>query len=210
MHATTKPSPRSQLISPKYTAQNWQDLNLDPDNPDEAQWQEAGDIINDRIEGRFLKPADALIEAEKDKTEGTFGFAILALDFLVIETVQGFREGKINHNGQSKTLFKNFLTEWSLFKESVPVEAEREPQAIKLYENGRCALHHSGSTDFLKVGISGEALEFSEDGSILINRTLFHRRLSEEFTCFIEAIKAPGDPVLRRNVKTKMTEICQK
>ncbi|AVA22789.1 hypothetical protein [Rhizobium sp. NXC24] len=210
MHTTTKPRPRSQLISPNYTAQNWQDLNLDPDNADEAQWQKAGEIIKDRIEGRFLKPADALIEAEADKTQGTFGFAILALDFLVIETVQGFREGRINHTGQSETLFKNFLKEWSLFKESVSVEAEQEDKARKLYLSGRCALHHSGSTDFLKVGISGTALEFSADGLIRINRTLFHQSLSQEFTSFIEAIETPGDPILRRNVKTKMNEICQK
>jgi len=210
MDATMEPSPRSQLISPKYTAQTWQDLNLDPDNPDEVQWQKAGDIIKDRIEGRFLKPADALIKAEEDKTQGTFGFAILALDFLVIETIQGFREGKVNHNGQSKALFKNFLTEWSLFKESVPVEDEREEKAIKLYENGRCALHHSGSTDFLKVGISGKALEFSADGLIRISRKLFHQSLSQESSRFIQAIETPGDPVLRRNVRTKMDEICQK
>jgi hypothetical protein len=210
MQAKLKPSPESQWISPKYTAHKWRQLNLDPNTPDEAQWREAGDIIKDRIEGRFLKPAAALIRAEENTTRGTFGFAILALDFLVIETIQGFREGKINHNGQSEALFKNFLKGWSVFEESVPLQAERERQAQRLYRNGRCALHHSGSTDFLKVGISGKALAFSEDGLIRINRNLFHKSLSEEFNNFIEDIRTPGNPNLRRNAKIKMDSICQK
>ncbi|MBD9373449.1 hypothetical protein IB238_12545 [Rhizobium sp. ARZ01] len=205
----TKPSPKSQWISPNYTAQHWQNLNLDPDKPDEKQWTKAADILKDRIEGRFLEPAKSLIEAEEGKSRRTYGFAILALDFLVIETIEGFRKGLPDHNGESKKLFRSFLPAWKPFQDSVPVEADREAQSTKLYENGRCALHHSGSTDFIAVGISGKVLEFSE-GLIRINRNAFHQGLVEEFNRFIDAIKTPGNPDLRRNVKTKMDAICQK
>jgi len=134
-------------ISPNYTVRDWRNLRLDPDVPEENEWEKAAIILKDRIEGRFLMPAQALIDMAESDRRLRFGFAILALDFLAIETVQGFRKGCLSHDGESKSLFKRFLVLWSAFQICVPDQEERDRQAERLYKCGRCALHHSGSTD---------------------------------------------------------------
>ncbi|WP_457578813.1 hypothetical protein [Ensifer adhaerens] len=195
-------------ISPRYHNQDWLSLTLDPNNPDEIQWAQAADILEDRITARFLKPAQELINLEAGKSSGTYGFAVLALDFLVAETIQGFREGRIDHTGKSSKLFKRFMVNWSEFQASVPIANERSRKALLLYENGRCALHHSGTTDKIKVNRSGNLLVFHADGRIEINRTDFHAGLTNEFARHIAALKHPASVVLRTNLKTKMDAIC--
>lgn len=197
-------------ISPTYTVRDWRNLKLDPDAPDENQWEQAANILKDRIEGRFLKPAQALIDMAEDDPCLRFGFAILALDFLVIETVQGFRKGCVNHDGESKALFKRFLVLWSAFQKCVPDQAERDTKAERLYKSGRCALHHSGSTDRLIVRRTGDQmLEFGPDGRIELNRTVFHQELSDEFARYIDELKNPASVELRANLKAKMDAICR-
>ncbi|PDS70446.1 hypothetical protein [Rhizobium sp. L43] len=88
---------RSLQISPKYTVAFWRGLELDPDNPKQEEWLKAVDVLRDRIQGRFIKPAQTLIDVDKSNHQQTYGFAILALDCLVLETIQGFREGMTNH-----------------------------------------------------------------------------------------------------------------
>ncbi|WP_109023398.1 hypothetical protein [Sinorhizobium fredii] len=196
-------------ISPSYTVQDWLNLGLDS-NPTEANWVMAVDILKDRIEGRFLKPAKALIDVGETDTTTKFGFAILALDFLVIETIQGFREGVVKHkNGKSSELFKNFLTTWTDFQACVPNAAEWDAKAGELYSQGRCALHHSGTTDKILVKRSRDMLVFQPDGTIQVNRTEFHERLTDEFNRYIAELKIPASVDLRAHMKTKMDAICQ-
>ncbi|QIO59970.1 MULTISPECIES: hypothetical protein [Rhizobium] len=200
----------SLRISPRFTVRNWLDLNLDPDDPSEVDWNTAVEIVKDRIEGRFLRPAQALIEAEKNQSSATFGFAILALDFLVIETIEGFRQGCINHDRRSHGLFRDFLMQWAEFCSSVPGYDDQEKRASELYSQGRCALHHSGTTDRLRVGRRGRMLVYHEDGRIDINRTEFHGQLTAEFDRYLNALKNPLSKQLRANVKIMMDAICQK
>ncbi|PLU21097.1 hypothetical protein BMJ20_33535 [Sinorhizobium medicae] len=181
------------------------------DNPTEANWLKAADILKDRIEGRFLKPAQALIDAGEDDASTRFGFAILALDFLVIETVQGFREGLTNHDKNSTRLFKNFLLQWDQFQASVAGrgDKEKEDKALELYIQGRCALHHSGTTDKLIVGRRGDMLKFNGDGTIQVNRTEFHKLLTHEFNRYMAGLRNPTSVDLRANLKNKMDAICR-
>ena len=71
-------------ISPNYTCEDWQKLPF----PAEEAWHKAVDIFKDRYRGRFLEPISRI--------EGyTYaGFAIMALDCLLIETLQQFYEGE--------------------------------------------------------------------------------------------------------------------
>lgn len=195
-------------ISPEYKVSHWRNLKLDLDTPDENQWKTAADILKDRIEGRFLKPTQALIDLGESSTT-TFGFAILALDFLVIETVQGFREGLEDHKKESGGLFNRFLTKWSAFQACVPDETEREDKALKIFTAGRCALHHTGSTDNLIVRIHlDRMIQFHPDGGIEINRNTFHKELCAEFDRYVEELKKPASRVLRANFRKKMNFIC--
>ena len=74
-------------IAPGVRDSDWIALNLDdPKSPD---WARAIDILEGRICERFVVPVDFLIAAEEPRlpTERKFGFAVLAVDCLLVETL---------------------------------------------------------------------------------------------------------------------------
>lgn len=107
-------------IAPGYTVEAWKKLILDEAPHNTEDWNTAVKILETRIRSRFLTPAQFLIDSDSDKGRRTNGFAILAIDFLVIETIQGFRTGQISHRAQSKKLFQAFLAGWEAFTACVP------------------------------------------------------------------------------------------
>ncbi|AYM57303.1 hypothetical protein [Agrobacterium fabrum] len=195
-------------ISPKYKIEQWKALDLDPDNPNQNDWNTAVDILDDRITERFLKPAQYLIDAPVEGSLPTFGFAILALDFLVIETIQGFRDGRVDHKWHSTRLFTEFCADWEEFSHCLQNPLTAKDDGKLLYEQGRCALHHSGTTDRLTVGITGKMITFNDDQTIRINRTEFHEQLVEEFKRYLLELRDPDSVDLRQNFKRKMNSIC--
>jgi hypothetical protein len=198
---------RSLQISPKYTVAFWRSLVLEPDNPKQDDWLKAVDVLRDRIQGRFINPAQTLIDVDKASKQRTFGFAILALDCLVLETIQGFRQGVTNHTGQSTRLFKAFLSTWQPFIDCLGAGMVAETKAEEFYKQGRCALHHSGATEKMTVGISGPMMRF-DNGQITVNRTLFHKELAKEFDRYLEALSDPHSVDLRKKFILKMNLIC--
>ncbi|WP_173995776.1 hypothetical protein [Agrobacterium tumefaciens] len=203
MSDTTKS--RSLQISPKYTVADWQALVLDPDNPKQEDWLKAVDVLRDRIEGRFIKPAQTLID--NDTKPPTFGFAVLAMDCLVLETIEGFRQGIIDHTGQSTRLFKDFLSNWQPFIGCLGAGMVAATTAKAFYKQGRCALHHSGATDKMKVGITGPMMAF-DNGQISINRTKFHTELIAEFYSYLAVLSDPASIDPRKKFLLKMNPIC--
>src|ERR1039457_4257828 len=69
-------------LSPKYTLDNWNAAFQGP-----PAWDKAIDIVQDRIEGRFTRWIDPMLPKE------FAGFAIIALDCLLLETLHGFLTG---------------------------------------------------------------------------------------------------------------------
>jgi hypothetical protein len=169
--------------SPGYTVGDWMRLNLKSDEPDAPDWERALTIFDARIRRRFLDPVDELIKIDKTRSPQTFSFAILAIDFLIIETLQGFREGKTEHKGKdvSKNLIVNFLTQWDVFDSCLPQDVVPIESAERIYKGYRCALHHSGSTDgAMFVGISGPVFALENMCKVKINRTSLHQNLKCE------------------------------
>jgi len=195
-------------IARGYSAEEWRALRLEPEAPGSADWETAIAIFDARMRGRFFAPIDALIAIEKSKKEKTFGFAILAIDCLVIETLQGFREGIINHDRRSKELFTGFLTRWDAFKSCLPRGGNAEKLALRVYFDCRCALLHSGATDGeLRLGISGLTFRFNGGHVQWINRTSLHENLKREFDYYVASLRSKGCERLRSNFKKKMDAI---
>ncbi|WP_037546476.1 hypothetical protein [Stappia stellulata] len=195
-------------IAPGHRVKGWKSLTLNQKNSTSSDWTKAIAILDTRIRRRFIEPAQLLIDAENGKGRGINGFAVLAIDFLLIETIQGFREGLTNHNRKSKALFKAFWTNWQVFKDCVPQGANADDLAVSVYEQGRCALHHTGSTDRVIVRKSGKMFVFHNDGRIVINRTLLHKQLVTAFDVYIAALKDPANTDMREKFKQKMDHIC--
>lgn len=206
--------PNEFEIAPDFTNSQWQSLLLAPEDHTSTDWKEAILVFVSRFEDRFFAACDELIEqGEKTKTANgyqRFGFAILAIDFLIIESLQGFREGCTDHKRKSKNLIKNFLKSWSTFKNALPAHKnDPEHWAFILFKNCRCALHHTASTDRnVTVGVSGNSLTFSEDKSVHINRTKFHLELKSEFQAYIRELQSVEGIQTRHNFIQKMKTIC--
>lgn len=206
---TTSKVPDDLEIAPGYTVECWKSLTLDPGKPDSKDWTRALEIFEARIRSRFFEPVDELVKFDNCIPNKTFGFAILAIDCLVIEALQGFREGVTDHTRKSEKLFTNFLTQWGTFKHCVPHDGEVEKFAEQVYDGYRCVLHHSGATKgAFRVWAVGPMFVFKNDREITVNRTCLHNNLKLEFDAYVADLRTADNCELRRNFRTKMNAIC--
>ncbi|HTW35392.1 MAG TPA: hypothetical protein VMD53_12310 [Rhizomicrobium sp.] len=199
-------------IAPGHTVGKWKSLSLaDLDAHESPDGKSAFTILGDRIRLRFFDPVDALIRAECGRNPKRFGFAILAIDCLVIETLQAFRCGVCNHHGKSGELFERFLTQWDAFTTCLPngTDAAGAKQfAQRFYTGYRCGLHHAGGTDqALRVRADGPAFEFTNQNEMRVNRTLLHQALVREFDGYLSSLREPSGCALRKNFRSKMDYI---
>ena len=99
--------PNDPKISPKYRASDYQSLNLHADKND--NWEKATDIFYDRINGRFLAPVDAIVDHDSYEIREFSGFSILAIDCLIIETLNQFYKGIDETSGENWKAFRDFF-----------------------------------------------------------------------------------------------------
>jgi hypothetical protein len=101
-------------ITPGTDAADWKKLDLD----NSGDWETAVSIFEQRIRGRFSDAIEFLIADDEPRpvAERRWGFAVLALDCLMVETLQAFRRGLTNTQSKSRELCVQFLTERTAFK----------------------------------------------------------------------------------------------
>ncbi|WP_396633421.1 hypothetical protein [Maribacter sp. R86514] len=181
-------------------------LNLsDYENDD---WMIAIGYLEKRLTDRFIEPADQLIKLESDKNaiDKKYGFAVLALDCLLLETIQSFYEGISNSSGKSKALFIQFLQNRKNFKEYFKTELD----AVKFYKDFRCGILHQGQTGRdTKVWSVGDLI-LKNNGFVIVNRHLFHEKIKIELEEYIKILRTKSDTGLLDNFKIKMDFICHK
>ena len=185
-------------ISPKYNVEHWKALDFSK----EDGWQKAIDIFEDRIQGRFLNIIDTIESREYA------GFAVLALDCLLIETLQQFREGKSETpSRKSEEYFIRFLTETS-FKQFFDSRIAR-----MFYYQIRCGiLHQAEVRESSLVLIQKETPLVSKTvdrKGLVINRKLFHTQLVNEFEKYLSLLRDSSNSELRHKLKKKMDYICR-
>jgi hypothetical protein len=167
----------------------------------EEDWEKGIDIFKDRIYGRFLEPISDL---EKKKYTG---FLIMAIDCLLIETLQQFIKGvPETPRGKNESYFKKFLI--SYFKEYFDDE-----KAKMFYRQIRCGILHQAETkENSKIKISHELpiVKFTkEKDGLIINRKKFHKKLKKAFKSYIGQLKDKTNEPLRNNFRKKMGYICR-
>lgn len=139
-------------VSPKYKLSDCFDLfmTLTPDS-DKKSWSKAIEIFRDRIEGRFLNTVNTLLETCKDDPSIANGFAIMALNCLLIETLQQFYEGVSDSKNRSQQSFVKFLTQSPFFNGKHKkygadfVGFDRRTARI-FYSDVRCGILHQAET----------------------------------------------------------------
>jgi len=190
-------------IAPETHADDWKKLDLDkPEN-----WPAAVSIFEKRIRGRLTDAIEFLIADDEARaaTERNRGFAVLALDCLLIETLQAFRGGLTDTRGKSKELCVQFLTESTAFKSfftSVDI-------ATRFYYEFRCGLAHNAQVfGDGRVWSVGPLLALNGT-QITVNRTAFHQAFVKELEEYLVALQRGADRPLRSNFRTKMDFIAE-
>lgn len=184
------------------TVKDWRALDLL--NHKSSDWTEAIIIFRRRIEDRFIQPVDVLLESERKlpRTERRYGFVIMAIDCLLIETLQAFRYGKVNTEGKSRSLITNFLQKSPHFSWSSAV-------AHQFYNDFRCGILHQAETMGDSLIRSEGPLLIEEASGLIVNRTEFHRLLKCDFADYLKALKAGRPKSLREKFREKMDHICR-
>ena len=185
-------------IAPGIDARSWQSLELDDSaSPD---WSKAVQILEGRIHERFIEPIDHLIAAEEAKPaiERQFGFTVLAVDCLLVETLGAFIDGLEDTVGQSEATFCKFLTRPLFLADFTDALAKQ------FYKEFRCGiLHQAEIGGDSKVWSVGPLIQV-DGGKIIVNRNKFHERLKAEFQNYLAELRNPANVALRSNFRKKM------
>ena len=190
-------------ISPEYRKSDWQAACAG------GEWDKMVEIFRDRIESRFLKPIRLI--AEHHDMGAFSGFSILALDCLIIETLNQFYSGLDETKGSHEKAFWNFFKNSEFFKDHFP----QEKNASIFYKHIRCGILHQAQTKKKSVvRIDQEAMIQSVEGdiseSLIVDRSKFHEAVENEISSYMKRLKN-GDEEnaeLRRNFVKKMNFIC--
>ena len=191
-------------IAPGYTDEDWKKLNLDDDAS--SDWAKAIEILEARIKGRYLDPADMLIAADRQELPKNrrFGFTVLAVDCLLIETFQAFIEGRKETRNLSKKMFKAFLTTRPAFSSYFDQQL-----AERFYYDFRCGILHQAEIPADSVVWSVGLLVRVDGQKMTVNRTKFHDALKKEFDAYLKDLADSLQLQLRENFRKKMNHICR-
>lgn len=191
-----------KIASGGFTENDWNMLDLsDHRSPD---WAKAVKIFRKRIHDRFIEPVDKMIEIEQalPRTQRKYGFAILAIDCLLIETLQAFRYGEVNTKGKSGPLIKNFLQKCPHFRWGPKISNQ-------FYEDFRCGILHQAETKHDSLVRSEGKLLIAEPSGLIVNRTEFHRLLKKAFQDYVADLQSGRWAPLREKFRMKMDHICR-
>ena len=182
-------------ISPKYTSLDWG--ALDSNAP--KDWKKAADVVRDRLHGRFLGFASKFLKSSYS------GFVVLAIDSLLAETIQQFKDGVTNGHGQSEKLVKRFL-------EGAPFQPDFDAAARKaFYQDIRCGLLHQAEAKkmWLIRRKQPALLQKIAAGRVyIVDVERFHAGVEGSLNDYLKLLVEPASSSLRKNLWTKMDQIC--
>jgi hypothetical protein len=180
-------------LSPRYTEQKWKAAFIVGD------WNAAIDIAEDRIRGRWLDAADKLID------EPYSGFAMVALDCIILESLWGFKNGKPVPQGGERQVYRDILAGSTFGWKDVECDSFRD-----FVRNG---LMHDAETRggwLVEKTVPRDAIaKKNKNGNYVLNRTKFHKAITAAFEEWLLNLRA-GDPVLRQNMRDRMNQIISK
>lgn len=193
-------------ISSSDHSEDWWKLNLE--DPGSEDWAKAIEIFACRIRERFIIPVAALIEHEKtmERDKRRCGFVIMAIDCLLIETLQAFRWGKLlsEYDPRETPLIIRFLQRSPHFQWA-------EWRSRRFYNDYRNGILHQAETkgDSLIRSEGPLVIGEEEDNGLIINRTKFHELVSLALDDYIDELHDSGKSTLRANFRKKMNEVCR-
>ena len=185
-------------ISRNYTIEDWKRLRFES----EADWPVAINMLKDRLDTRYLEHIRTLLPCK------TSGFAVLALDCALIETLEQFRRGKRQTpQRQGKEYFVSFLTSTAFG------EHFSKQRAGVFYTEIRCGLLHQSEAEGMSRIKRGDSLPLVSDtkdnSGVVINKVAFHGLLETVISDYYAKLADGIDPRLREFFRKKMDAICR-
>jgi hypothetical protein len=202
------PGGGARWISPKFTSDDWEKLDLSNRSPD---WNVAVEIFLDRINGRFLAPVEAIRKHIDPQITEFAGFVIMAIDCLLIETLVQFRSGEDETKGNHAEAFWDFFKQSDFFK----YDFDSRRMAVVFYRHFRCGILHQAQTKksslvrygrrrMVEASVAGDL----EEG-LIIDRELFHNALVNEINSYVQRLLLPKNKELRERFVRKMNLVTQ-
>ena len=185
-------------LSPKYQKSDYSELNLSITSPEE-DWKKAIEIFTDRMDGRFLNQIRALLSDVSAN-----GFAIMALDCLLIETFLQFEIGKSQTPQFNSEQYSAFLMR------AFPSAFKNINAAKRFYIDIRCGILHSAQTNGHSRLTSDESYIIYYDGDLLsVSVTKFSLLLVSYFEAYKSKLMDSNETNLRNNFLKKMASVCR-
>jgi len=168
-------------------------------------WNQALDFFEDRLNERYIKPAE---EIQDNLSALGEGFAITTLLCSLIEALETFYEGKCFKcgpprskydygNGTSRLIYVNFLTKREPFKAMFSPDLAKD-----FYNNVRCALLHEAMTrNGWVIRTNSEGLVEEKDGEKRLNRRVFLQEIKnylKKYRGVVQGSKDRKDAFIRK------------
>ena len=182
-------------ISPHFTSNEWYTLDLHSHD----DWTTAAAMVRDRLGGRFLRYASNCLRSPNS------GFVVLAIDSLLLETLQQFRDGVTNGHRKSRKMVTRFL-EGKRFQPDFDDDAR-----TAYYSDIRCGLLHQAEAKRMWLIRRGQSslLQPSPDGQgYVIDVRRFHVAVRASMNDYLRELTKPENGELRAKLWTKMHHIC--
>ena len=212
--------PANPTIAPNYRVSDWKALNLTLASPP-ADWDKAAAIFHDRMNGRFLAQVKALAGHHDEEIFEFSGFAIVALDCLLIETLGQFYKGIEQTpnrprppQGQPSPHAQHFI---DFFIGSRHFSGAFDTKKGRLfYDHFRCGILHQAQTkgkSRIRFGL-GSMAEYADpadpDQGLILDRVKLHKALLDEiadYECLLKGPQTAADHEKREHFIRKWTYI---
>lgn len=206
----------SIYVSPQYEKNEYWALGLSEDNVScstkHESLEKAVQIFEDRITGYYLRQIRMLAEtnviAGEDQNGnilGTNGFAIMALECLLVETLAQFKYGLQNTNNVSRATYVQFLMHDLSCCSCIT-------HAKCFYSRIRCGILHQaqtkdygGLTDMMRAPYP----VYMENSFLMVSIPAFVEMMEGYFVSYCNDLRNPNNIELRKCFVRKMDWICE-
>jgi hypothetical protein len=197
-------------IARGFWSSDWKKLDIHKNTKWNESWEIAVAVFERRINARFIYQINALIKNKDKATASSSGFAIVALDCLLIETLNQFYEGidetpKYNHAPAFHAVFQRSSTLKDIFN--------TKDKTKEFYYQIRCGLLHQAQTKGnskinrkIKTVIEWCNPKKPADG-LTVHSLGFHKCVEEVYSEYLDKLRIEQNEELRDKFRTKMNLI---
>lgn len=176
----------------------------------ELEWEKAINIFIARMQGRYFDAINKLSNNGNRTAMQKYGFSIMCIQCLLIDTLVKFRYGPtVSERGTRTYNFEN-KKKFTRFLKEIFFEDFNSNMAVRFYEDIRCGIMHFGTTKRnSRLTYDSDCLITEiEDGNISVDINILEEKLEQYFQQYIKEIKLENQTEMRENFIIAMNYIC--